>query len=80
MVVIKSYQKIGSREHNFTGLLKTPLSLSLINYLCFPIFWKNFFVNICILFTSIITLDIGSHDKKSQNVDRACFLQPLFSR
>ena len=56
MGVIKSYQKIDFREHNFTGLLKTPLSLSLINYLyVFQFFGKKFFVNICILFTSIIT-------------------------
>lgn len=56
MGVIKSYQKIDFREHNFTGLLKTPLSLSLINYFMFSNFLeKKFFVNICILFTSIIT-------------------------
>ena len=53
MGVIKSYQKIDFREHNFTGLLKTPSSLSLINYLCFPIFWKKNSLLIFVFFLQV---------------------------
>ena len=53
MGVIKSYQKIDFREHNFTGLLKTPSSLSLINYFCFPIFWKKNSLLIFVFFLQV---------------------------